>query len=123
MSSCRTDQRWCRINQEKADKLTEKIPVDEEMQDLAEFIKVFGDPSRLSILFHLREEALCVHDLSQLTGMQQTAVSHQLKMLRQMRLVKYHKEGRMAVYSLNDSHISQILDIGLRHIAEEVRND
>jgi ArsR family transcriptional regulator, lead/cadmium/zinc/bismuth-responsive transcriptional repressor len=114
---------WCRINQNIADNLREKIPVEEEMQDLAEFIKVFGDPTRLSILFFLREKDLCVHDLSLLTGMQQTAVSHQLKVLRQMRLVKYHKEGRMAVYSLNDSHISQILNIGLKHIAEEVRND
>ncbi len=114
---------WCRIDQTRADELKEKIPVDEEMQDVAEFIRVFGDPTRLGILFYLRELPLCVHDLSLLTGMQQTAISHQLKVLRQMRLVKYHKEGRMAVYSLNDSHISQILDIGLKHTAEEVRND
>ena len=111
---------WCRINQETADELTGKIPVDEEIQDLAEFIKVFGDPTRIRILYYLREKPLCVHDLSHLSGMQQTAISHQLKVLRQMRLVKYHKEGRMAVYSLNDDHIGQILDIGLKHIAEEV---
>ncbi len=114
---------WCRIDQKTADELTVKIPVDEEIQDLAEFIKVFGDPTRIRILYFLREKPLCVHDLSLLSGMQQTAISHQLKVLRQMRLVKYHKEGRMAVYSLNDSHISQILDIGLKHIAEEARND
>ena len=114
---------WCRIDQKTADELTEKIPVDEEIQDLAEFIKVFGDPTRIRILYFLREKPLCVHDLSLLSGMQQTAISHQLKVLRQMRLVKYHKEGRMAVYSLNDSHISQILDIGLKHIAEEAKND
>ena len=112
---------WCRINQERADKITQVLPVEEEMQDLAEFIKVFGDPTRLKILFYLRETPLCVHDLSLLIGMQQTAISHQLKVLRQMRLVKYHKEGRMAVYSLNDIHINQILDIGLLHIAEEVK--
>jgi DNA-binding transcriptional ArsR family regulator len=114
--------KWCRIDQRKANEMTRLIPVEEEMQDLAEFIKVFGDPTRLRILFYLREKALCVHDLASLVGMQQTAVSHQLKVLRQMRLVKYHKEGRMAVYSLNDAHISQILDIGLLHIAEEVKS-
>ncbi len=110
---------WCRINQETADELGEALPADEEMQDLAGFLKVFGDPTRLRILFFLREKPLCVHDLSHLTGMRQTAVSHQLKVLRQMRLVKYMKEGRMAVYSLNDDHIHGILDIGLLHVAEE----
>lgn len=112
---------WCRIDKEKAHDLTSSLPVEEEMQDLAEFIKVFGDPTRLKILFYLREIPLCVHDLSLLTGMQQTAVSHQLKVLRQLRLVKYHREGRMAVYSLNDAHITAILDIGLSHINEEIK--
>ncbi len=110
---------WCRIDQKVADSLGHSIPVDEEVQDLAEFLKVFGDPTRLRILFYLREKPLCVHDLSELTGMQQTAISHQLKVLRQMRMVKYVKEGRMAVYSLNDDHIGGILDIGLHHLSEE----
>ena len=110
---------WCRIDQNIADELSHHLPVDEEVQDLAEFLKLFGDPTRLRILFCLREKPLCVHDLSRLTGMQQTAISHQLKALRQMRMVKYVKEGRMAVYSLNDNHINGILDIGLQHLSEE----
>lgn len=113
---------WCKISQEDADTMTETLPVEEEMQDLAEFIKIFGDPTRLKILFYLRENPLCVHDLALLIGMHQTATSHQLKVLRQMRLVKYHKEGRMVIYSLNDDHIDQILNIGLKHIAEEVKS-
>ena len=113
---------WCRIDGDIAEELGKALPVDEEIQDLSEFLKVFGDPSRLRILYFLREKPLCVHDLSRLTGLQQTAVSHQLKMLRHMRLVKYVKEGRMAVYSLNDSHIGQILDIGLKHLGEENGN-
>lgn len=114
---------WCRIDQNTADELLKEIPLDEEMQDLAEFIKIFGDPSRLRILFFLRKKPLCVRDLSLLTNMQQTAVSHQLKVLRHMRLVKYHKEGRMAVYSLNDAHIESILDVGLQHIDEEIGHE
>lgn len=114
---------WCRIDQATADTVLQQVPVDEEIQDLAEFLKVFGDPTRLRILYYLREKALCVRDISLLSGMQQTAVSHQLKVLRQMRLVKYHKEGRMAVYSLNDAHIEQILDVGLQHIDEGVGHE
>lgn len=111
---------WCRIDQIIADQLLTDIPVEEEIQDLAEFIKVFGDPTRLRILFYLSKKPLCVCDLALLSGMQQTAVSHQLKVLRQMRLVKYHKEGRMAIYSLNDAHIEEILNVGLEHIKEGI---
>ena len=109
-------QEECSKNSED---LLELIPVEEEIQDLSEFFKVFGDPTRIKILSLLSEKQLCVHSISEALGMQQTAISHQLKMLRQNRLVRYRKEGRHVYYSLCDSHISRIIDIGLEHIREQ----
>ncbi len=94
------------------------IPVEEEMQDLSEFFKVFSDPTRLKILFILEKQELCVHIIAEALEMQQTAISHQLKILRQSRLVKYRKEGKHVYYSLNDNHIKEILKTGLEHIKE-----
>ena len=98
--------------------LQEYIPVDEETQDLSEFFKVFSDPTRIKILSILNNRELCVHAISEVIEMQQTAVSHQLKILRQSRLVKYRKEGKHVFYSINDDHIKEILRTGLEHIKE-----
>ena len=98
--------------------LQEDIPVEEETQDLSEFFKVFSDPTRIKILSILNNRELCVHVISEVIDMQQTAVSHQLKILRQSRLVKYRKKGKHVFYSLNDDHISEIIKIGLEHIKE-----
>ena len=98
--------------------LQEAIIIDEENQDLSEFFKVFGDPTRLKILSLLSDRELCVHIIAEVIDMHQTAVSHQLKILRQSRLVKYRKEGKHVFYSLNDDHIKEILKIGLEHIQE-----
>ena len=108
----------CRLSEEKERTILETLPVEEETQDLAEFFKVFGDPGRLRLLFTLRQGEFCVHDLSRLAGMNQTAVSHQLKTLRQARLVKYRKEGKHVFYSLDDNHIKEILDTGLNHLGD-----
>ena len=94
------------------------VPVDEETQDLAEFFKVFGDPTRIKILSVLRDKELCVHVIAQALEMHQTAISHQLKVLRQSRLVRYKKEGKHVFYSLNDNHIDEMLKTGLEHIKE-----
>ncbi|MDX9800737.1 MAG: metalloregulator ArsR/SmtB family transcription factor [Spirochaetia bacterium] len=99
--------------------LLESIPVDEEVQDLSEFFRVLGDPTRLRILSILSEKPLCVHKISEALDMQQTAISHQLKILRHNRLVKYRKEGRHVFYSLKDSHIDEIISTGLEHIKEQ----
>ena len=95
-----------------------EVPVDEETQDLSELFKVFSDPTRLKILSILDGRELCVHIIADVIDMQQTAVSHQLKILRQSRLVKYRKEGKHVYYSLNDNHIKELLRIGLEHIKE-----
>ncbi|MCK5155970.1 MAG: helix-turn-helix transcriptional regulator [Spirochaetales bacterium] len=99
--------------------IDETIPVDEELTDLAEFFKIFGDKTRLHILFLLfSKPETGVNELSDVMSMHQTAISHQLKILRHMRLVTYRKEGRNVFYSLNDQHIHDILNIGMQHVQE-----
>ncbi len=100
--------------------MNKTIPVDEELIDLAEFLRTFGDPTRLRILFLLRRRELGVQAISDELSLQQTTVSHQLKLLRHLRLVRYRKEGRGVFYRLNDDHIEQILEIGMQHIQEQV---
>lgn len=96
----------------------EHYPVEEEIIDLAEFLKTFGDPTRLKILFLLLHGEQSVQNISASLSVKQTAISHQLQLLRHLRLVRYRKAGRNVYYSLNDAHISQILTLGIEHIQE-----
>jgi len=95
-----------------------KLPKEEVLYDLAELFKVFGDTTRVKIISALFESEMCVCDIAELLHMSQSAISHQLRVLRQARLVKYRKEGKVAFYSLNDEHIKHIFDEGLEHILE-----
>jgi ArsR family transcriptional regulator len=88
--------------------------------DLAETFKVLGDPTRLRIVYALAQEELCVCDLATVLGVSQSGVSHSLRALRQMRLVRYRKAGKIAYYSLDDDHISAMLGEGFRHVQEDV---
>lgn len=94
------------------------IPEEEIMQDLAEFYKVFGDVTRVKILCALFQAESCVCGLAEAIGMTQSAVSHQLRVLKQMKLVKNRKEGKTVYYSLADGHIQSIINQGLEHITE-----
>ena len=96
----------------------EKMPPEEELQDLADFFKVFGDATRLKILYVLLCSEMCVYDISTILGMSQSAISHQLRVLKQMDLVKNRREGKTIYYSLADDHITTILSQGLDHIEE-----
>ncbi|MBO5165991.1 MAG: winged helix-turn-helix transcriptional regulator [Lachnospiraceae bacterium] len=98
--------------------IDETMPPEEEMQDLAEFFKVFGDPTRLKILYILKYSEMCVLDIAKMLSMTQSAISHQLRVLKQMDLVKNRREGKTIFYSLADSHIVTILSQGLDHIEE-----
>ena len=98
--------------------IDEKIPPQEELQDLAEFFKVFGDGTRLKILYVLLSAEMCVYDIAAVLGMSQSAISHQLRVLKQMDLVKNRREGKTIFYSLADAHIVTILSQGLDHIEE-----
>ena len=99
--------------------LDSSFPVDEEITDLSEFFRVLGDPTRIKIISLLQQGECCVHIISEALKMQQTAISHQLKILRHKRLVKYRKEGRHVYYSLCDNHINEILKTGFSHIQEQ----
>lgn len=98
--------------------LARKLPLEEQLYDLAELFKVFGDTTRVKILSALFESELCVYDIATLLGMTQSAISHQLRVLRQARLVKPRKEGKVVFYSLDDEHIKNIFDQGMEHILE-----
>lgn len=94
------------------------MPDEERIQELADFFKVFGDVTRIKILCVLLQSELCVCDLAEVVGMTQSAVSHQLRLLKQMKLVKNRREGKTVFYSLEDGHIQSILNQGMEHIVE-----
>lgn len=94
------------------------LPQEEKLYDLADFFKVFGDTTRIKILQALRISEMCVCDLAYTLKTSQSAMSHQLKTLRQANLVKFRKEGKTTFYSLKDHHVDIILDTGLEHIEE-----
>lgn len=97
----------------------ERIMPDEELlYDLAELYKVFGDSTRIKILFALYESEMCVCDIAALLNMTQSAISHQLRVLKQNKLVKFRRDGKEVYYSLDDQHIFKILAQGLEHIKE-----
>ena len=98
--------------------VNEKMPEDSELQDLADLFKVFGDFTRIRILFVLFEAEVCVCDLAEALDMTQSAISHQLKILKQARLVKSRREGKSVFYSLADGHVRTIIAQGRDHIEE-----
>ena len=95
-----------------------EMPADEVLYNLAELFKLFGDSTRIRILYALFEEEMCVCDIAQLLNMTQSAISHQLRVLKQNHLVRARREGKAMVYSLADSHVRTILDQGLEHVEE-----
>ena len=97
----------------------ETMPDEEELNDLADLFKVFGDYTRIRILFVLFEAEVCVCDLAQALNMTQSAISHQLKILKQNRLVKSRREGKSIFYSLADEHVRTIIGKGREHIEED----
>ena len=100
------------------DKVKKEMPDDEKLYDLAELYKVFGDSTRIRILYALFESEMCVCDIAGILGSSQSAISHQLRTLKQMNLVHNRREGKTVFYSLADNHIREILSQGLEHIEE-----
>lgn len=95
-----------------------KMPLEEDLYDLAEFFKVFADTTRIKILYVLLKQEMCVCDIAQTLEMTQSAISHQLRILKQMDLVKNKRDGKTIYYSLADDHIVSILSQGMEHINE-----
>ena len=107
------------IHEDTVNQIREKMPQEETLYDLAELFKVFGDSTRIKILWALDEAEMCVCDIAFLLNMTQSAISHQLRVLKQAELVKSRREGKIVFYSLEDEHVKQIFDQGLIHILEE----
>ena len=97
---------------------TKSMPAEEEIYYLSEFYKVFGDSTRIKILYVLYENEMCVFDIAKILNMTQSAISHQLRVLKQNRLVKYRKEGKTVLYTLADEHVFTILSQGIEHVEE-----
>lgn len=106
------------IHKDVVEEVKEKLPQEETLYDLAELFKVFGDSTRIKIICSLFESEMCVCDLSALLNISQSAISHQLRVLKSARLVKFRRAGKVIYYSLDDEHIKQIFDAGLHHITE-----
>lgn len=106
------------ITREEAEKILMSMPDEEKMIDLSEFFKIFGDSTRIKIIYALSKKEICVYDLSQILNMSQSAISHQLRILRNAKLVKQRKDGRQVFYSLDDYHVQHIFEAGLDHISE-----
>ncbi len=112
----------CEINEVHPDLLKiveDTMPEETELYDLAELFKVFGDSTRIRILFVLLQAEVCVCDLAALLNMNQSAISHQLRILKQNKLVKARREGKSIFYSLADEHVKTIIAMGQEHIEED----
>lgn len=106
------------IHKDIVDKVRGLIPNDEILYDLADLFKVFSDSTRIKILCSLFQNELCVCDLAALLNMSQSAISHQLRVLKSSRLVKFRREGKVIYYSLADDHIEHIFNEGFKHVTE-----
>lgn len=103
---------------EIVEKVQNNMPEEELLYDLAELYKVFGDTTRIKILYVLFEAEMCVCDIAQILNMSMSAISHQLRVLKQSGLVKYRREGKTVFYSLADDHVRTIIGMGMEHIEE-----
>ena len=106
------------IHSHLVDNAKKQMLDESTMCELSEFFKVFGDTTRIKILWALDINEMCVCDIAYLLNMTKSAISHQLKYLRNANLVKYRKEGKVTFYSLKDNHVKDIIEIGFEHISE-----
>ena len=106
------------IHEDVVKEVMEALPPEEILYDVAELFKVFGDSTRIKIICALFESEMCVCDIAQLLNMSMSAISHQLRVLKQSRLVKFRREGKTVFYSLADEHVRSIIDQGLEHVEE-----
>lgn len=106
------------VDLEKVNKIKKIMPSDDLLFDIAEVFKVFGDTTRMKIISALLEAELCVGDIAEITNSTQSAISHQLRVLKQAKLVKFRKEGKIVYYSLDDEHITTLYEIAKKHIEE-----
>ena len=105
-------------HEEIVEKVQKEMPDEDTLYDLTELFRIFGDSTRIRILYVLFEAEMCVCDIAQLLGMTQSAISHQLRALKNARLVKARRDGKTVFYSLADDHVKTIIDQGIEHVKE-----
>lgn len=109
---------YLHAKESQLDQTERSMPGEEELYYLADFFKVFGDATRIKILYELANGEMCVNDIAHHLNMTQSSISHQLRILKQNRLVKFRRDGKIIFYSLDDHHVSSILRQGLEHVEE-----
>ncbi len=118
MAASENQNEFLAVHEDVVKRVLESQPAEEELYDLAELFKVFGDSTRIRILHALIETELCVGDMAQILNLTQSAVSHQLKILKDAKLVKFRREGKIIFYALDDEHVRTILSMGVEHVEE-----
>ena len=103
---------------EIVEKVQKEMPSEDTLYDLTELFRIFGDSTRIKILYALFESELCVNDIAQVVGISQSAVSHQLRLLKTSKLVKFRREGKAMYYSLDDDHVRSMIALGMEHTEE-----
>ena len=106
------------VHEDKIGHVLQALPNDEQLYDLADLFRMFGDTTRIRILYVLFESELCVCDIARLLNLSQSAVSHQLRILKDAKLVRFRREGKTVFYTLDDDHVRTILSLGMEHITE-----
>ena len=119
MKQQETNSDFLAVHEDVVKRVLDKQPAEEELYDLAELFKVFGDSTRIRILHALLDSDLCVGDMAQILNLSQSAVSHQLKILKDAKLVRFRREGKIIFYALDDEHVRNILSMGVEHVEEE----
>lgn len=112
------DSKPCKEHEALVAEITESLPDEDTLDELEELFKIFGDSTRIKILYVLYGGELCVCDIASLLGMTQSAISHQLRVLRQTRLIRSRRDGKNIYYSLADEHVRTIISMGIEHISE-----
>ena len=106
------------LDEQTLQRLQDDLPGDELLYDLAELFRVFGDSTRIKILYALFESELCVNDIAQVVGLSQSAVSHQLRLLKANKLVRFRRDGKTIYYALDDDHVRSMIALGMEHVEE-----
>ena len=106
------------VHEDKVDHVLSELPQDEQLYDLADLFRMFGDTTRIKILYVLFESELCGCDIARLLNLSQSAVSHQLRILKDAKLVCFRREGKTVFYTLDDDHVRSILALGMEHVSE-----
>ncbi len=114
----RAENHPCKEHSALVERVSDDLPDEETLYALSELFKTFGDSTRIKILYVLHEGEMCVCDIASVVDMTQSAISHQLRVLRQMRLVKTRRAGKTVYYSLADDHVKTIISMGIEHIEE-----